>query len=135
MAKHSIIDPEEEDFQEWLNMASHDLGGAKLFLKEGLYPDLGIYHCHQCVEKLLKACLIFNKIPVKRIHDLDKLFSSAIAYVPSLGLYQKDIIALDSYRPRLRYPVGSDLRLDHLESCVYISNTVYNHVINLLKSN
>ncbi len=53
-----IINPEWENHQEWFELAGHDLDSAVILLGENGYPDIIVYHCHQCLEKLIKSLLI-----------------------------------------------------------------------------
>ncbi len=57
---------------QWIKKAEHDLINAEYVLRmEANCPtDTVCYHCHQCVEKYLKALLIAHNTPFPRTHDL-----------------------------------------------------------------
>jgi HEPN domain-containing protein len=37
----------------WYEIAKHDSETADILIKQNGYPDIIIYHFHQCIEKLL----------------------------------------------------------------------------------
>jgi len=123
--KSYTINPEEEDYLEWSKIALHDLESAEILIREKGHSDIIIYHCHQCVEKILKSFLIFHKIPFKKIHNLDKLFSDVIKVNKSIMKYKDDILFLDGYRAKIRYPFGEDISITEGKTCYGIANRVY----------
>ena len=48
----------EKTLNLWLEVAKHDSETAQLILINKGYPDIGIYHIHQAVEKLFKALFV-----------------------------------------------------------------------------
>ena len=65
--------------ETWLLKANNDLKSAKK-LMEGTdaIADTAIYYCQQCAEKALKSFLLYNKKPLKKIHDLELLVELCI---------------------------------------------------------
>jgi HEPN domain-containing protein len=124
----SIVNPEEEDYNAWLEIASHDLGSAELLLRENSYADIIIYHCHQCIEKLLKAILIQNNIPFRKIHDLKVLLKQVLPVNQSLEEYKKDILFLNAYLMKARYPLGDNLTNEEARQCVAIARKIYEKI-------
>ena len=85
---------------QWFAKADEDLLAA-----ERLYDDDAIFfagiigfHCQQCIEKYLKAFIIYKEAEFKRIHDLDML--------------KKDCIRLDSDFSGLNFRNLTDYAID-----------------------
>ena len=63
----------DETVAALLNKARSDYNVAKFLLEhhyDRYFGDAICFHCHQCVEKSLKAFLIFNKVIFPETHDL-----------------------------------------------------------------
>lgn len=60
-----------EEIEKWIRKGDHDLGTAKItFLHIPEYLDTVTFHCHQAVEKYLKAYLIHLSVTFRFTHDL-----------------------------------------------------------------
>lgn len=102
----------ETDVKEWLILASHDADTASLLIKEKGHADIIIYHVHQSVEKLLKALTIKAGKPIEKTHFLDKLLSQLLSDYPNLSGIQDDILEINLFLPKLRYPSGDRINFD-----------------------
>jgi HEPN domain-containing protein len=80
--------PPPNNHQEWLAKAEHDFRTADLLIAAGGPWDNVCYHSQQAVEKLLKAFLIAQGIPPKKIHDLGALLQDC-------GVHDKSLMALE----------------------------------------
>src|SRR5436190_23590267 len=63
------------DYRHWVAIAAGDLKVARLVTSQdiaqsGLYAP---FHCQQCAEKSLKACLRFRNIDFPKVRDFQKL--------------------------------------------------------------
>lgn len=92
--------------QKWLKFAEADLEAANLLFingeKQGSAYQVCVYHCHQAIEKLLKAFLIKRGQPVFKIHDLVRLEEMARIILPSdLHNFIRDI---NPHYQAARYP-------------------------------
>ena len=63
--------------REWIVKADHDLTAAAQILKLGKAAptDTVCFHAQQCVEKYLKAILVYRNLPFPRSHDLRVLMA------------------------------------------------------------
>jgi HEPN domain-containing protein len=92
--------------QKWIDYATSDLEVAGVLFKNG--EKLGsayqvcVYHCHQAIEKMLKAHLIKQSKPVIRIHDLIWLEEKTDLEIP-MELHQF-IRDLNPHYQVARYP-------------------------------
>lgn len=101
----------------WIEQAKHDEDTARLIRDHAGHPDIGVYHLHQAVEKLLKALLVQRGDQFERTHVLDLLYSKAVPYCPELSQVVREVVALDRYLPRLRYPTGDDVTKHNFREC------------------
>jgi HEPN domain-containing protein len=94
--------PEHKD---WLFKALSDLKSAKkLFKDDDETLDTAAYHTQQCVEKALKAFLVFNHKTPPRTHDLERLLELCSIFDSSLTTLIDDVIILIPYAIYSRYP-------------------------------
>lgn len=63
--------------REWIIKADHDLTAAAQILKLGKAAPVEIvcFHAQQCVEKYLKAMLVYRSIPFPKSHDIRVLMA------------------------------------------------------------
>lgn len=99
----------EIDIKEWLVMSSHDTDTAQLLIKEKGHADVIIYHVHQAIEKSLKALMIKSNKPLEKTHFLDKLLSILLTDYPDLSSVKDEILEINLYLPKLRYPSGEKI--------------------------
>ncbi len=87
--------------KKWLKFAEQDLKDAEaLFEKERYFGC--IYHCHQAVEKALKAVFVEKGKTIPRVHDLpDLLKRSQMRYSEEILDFLEE---LDPYYSPVRYP-------------------------------
>ncbi|HOP63030.1 MAG TPA: HEPN domain-containing protein [Spirochaetota bacterium] len=100
------------DAQEWIEVASHDIDTVRLLVKEKGHPDIIIYHIHQGIEKLIKAALVRSEILFEKSHRLDKLLNSALISYPEMLSIKDEILEIDYYLPKLRYPAGEKIEFE-----------------------
>ncbi len=92
--------------KQWLEFARQDLKDAEILFDKKSYKGC-IYHCHQAIEKFLKALLISKNKRVRKTHDLaDLLKESEIKYIAEILQF---IHKLNPYYDPIRYP---DVALD-----------------------
>ncbi|MBN2314856.1 MAG: HEPN domain-containing protein [Sedimentisphaerales bacterium] len=91
--------------REWIIKAENDLKNATHTLKmsRGCPTDTVCFHAQQCVEKYLKAFLVFKGIDFPRTHDIEQL----VSLLPEniwLRLSIKEQRCLTAYATVTRYP-------------------------------
>jgi HEPN domain-containing protein len=120
--------------QEWIAKADNDLKTAvhTLTLKEEAPTDTICFHAQQCIEKYLKAFLIFRATPFPKTHDLRVL----MRLIPSRlrpRLQRNDRARLTKYAVDTRYPwAGTDISLAEARKEVAIARRVRREVRRLL---
>ena len=121
-----MVNPEWENPDEWVEMAGHDLNSATILFNENGYPDIIIYHCHQCVEKTIKAILIKQNTPFEKTHKLDLLIQ--LVKHNLFDKFKDDILYLDGFRTKTRYPFGDTISTKQAGQCVTICRKIYEAV-------
>jgi HEPN domain-containing protein len=95
----------------WYRQAKHDLAVARFLVAHDQY-DWSCLAAQQAAEKALKAaCLAHGKSP-PGIHELDEILADAPPRVRKAFYGQFDLVTLQAYATRARYPVrlGPNLR-------------------------
>lgn len=105
----------EADFKEWILLANHDADTVDLLIKQKGHADIIIYHIHQAIEKLLKALLIKAGKTFEKTHFLDKLLAKTIEIYPELSKHEENILSINLYLPKLRYPYGDAIEFMEAE--------------------
>ena len=91
--------------QKWMEYVQADLEAAEILFehpKSDRSWQMVIFHCHEAVEKLLKAVLVHQGKEVKKIHNLWRLYNLIeVAMSQNIIDYLKE---LDPHYPIPRYP-------------------------------
>lgn len=93
-----------EEAKEWLYFSGEDLQSAELLLREKIYSQ-ACFHAQQCVEKALKAFIVYKSGSVKKIHDLNELINYAISLdADCLKKFEESVNYLNKFYTPTRYP-------------------------------
>ena len=98
--------PEVADLvRQWMQKADNDLVTAEhtLLLPDRCPFDTVCFHAQQCVEKHLKAVLVFLQTPFHKTHDLEELslmLPSSLVIPASV----EELARLTPYATNSRYP-------------------------------
>lgn len=91
--------------QSWMEKGDHDIAAAEIILKSSEpLTDIVCYHCHQAVEKYLKAYLIHKKVSFPKTHDLDYLIELCVKEELAFHNIKNDVKGLSEYSIETRYP-------------------------------
>ena len=91
---------------KWLIKAENDYKTANDELAtENPVTDTICFHLQQCVEKYLKAFLIYHEKEIKKTHNIDFLLKKCIEIDSDfLEFHKKEVTDLTLYSVELRYP-------------------------------
>ena len=91
--------------REWVEKAENDLANAVNTLKmEKRCPtDTVCFHAQQCVEKYLKAVLVWNRIEFAKTHNISELVA-LISAKARLPFKKEEQDRLTEYATVMRYP-------------------------------
>lgn len=95
-----------EIVKKWIKKANNDLkiGIDELNVDEPA-TDAICFHMQQCVEKYLKAFLIFHNKEIRKTHDISILIKQCIEIDEEFKiLYDLEVDALTDYAVEIRYP-------------------------------
>jgi len=116
--------------REWIVKADHDLTMAAHILKLGKdAPPEGLgFHAEPCVEKYLKAILVYRSIPFAKTHVIGDLMNLVPRrYRPALDKGMQ--VDLTRYASVTRYPVpGPDISLTAARKAVAAARRVRREV-------
>jgi HEPN domain-containing protein len=124
MSEHSIV-------TEWLRYAHNDLVVAKHCI-EGMNPkqtEIASYHCQQCVEKALKAFLIYKDVDPPKIHDLKVLCKICQDIDASFAGIASQCAHLTPYGVTVRYPDELSPSEDMVKYAINEAQQVYDLII------
>ena len=116
--------------REWIVKADHDLTAAAQILKLGkdAPTETVCFHAQQCVEKYLKAILVYRGIPFPKSHDIGVLMVLVPrGSRPALAVDVQD--RLTKYASAPRYPEsGLDISLTAARKAIATARRVRREV-------
>lgn len=94
------------DVLEWIVKAEQDFQTAVVMARKRKVPvpDVVGFHSQQCIEKYLKALLVFRKQDFPKTHDLIELFEIAVKKDPLLDAFRPDLRILNPFSVQFCYP-------------------------------
>ncbi|MHB1342770.1 MAG: HEPN domain-containing protein [Thermoleophilia bacterium] len=110
----------------WAEKADHDLRNAEhtLLLDEDCPFDTVCFHAQQCVEKYLKAALIWQSVVFPRSHDL-RLLVQLVGKESGLVFDLEMVLPLNRYAVEARYPGDWEpIGREEAEESVRVARTV-----------
>ncbi|HOJ85462.1 MAG TPA: HEPN domain-containing protein [Elusimicrobiales bacterium] len=94
----------DEELKKWIEKADNDFKSAFLNMKGRLF-EISCFHSQQCVEKYLKAFLIYKNVEPPKTHDIAKLIKICISVDKNFEVLKgREIEMLTMYAVELRYP-------------------------------
>jgi HEPN domain-containing protein len=121
--------------KEWLLLADHDLGAAKIiFERLPDYKEIVGFHCQQAVEKYLKGLLTHIEIEFNKSHDLIYPVDLVNKNGEIIGYQLKEKTkVLSSFAVNIRYPLGRfDLKLEELKPLIDIADEFRTHINSII---
>ena len=98
-------DPKQTTIERWLLKAENDLKTARTMLKaDPPVTDVVCFHAQQCVEKCLKAFLVFADVHVKKTHYLPRLVEICRDIDSDFTELEDTAVELTDYAVAGRYP-------------------------------
>jgi len=96
----------EKSVREWIRKAESNLKiGKDEFLTDEPATDAICFHMQQCVEKYLKAFLIFTGKEIRKTHIIEEIIRECERIDPEFHkLFDRGAQTLTDYAVELRYP-------------------------------
>jgi HEPN domain-containing protein len=95
--------------KEWLYHSEIDLLSAQKLLDDEYLTQSTAFHCHQSIEKALKALVENTNVRVPKIHDLQKLYGILKEQNISVEVDPDRLDNLNSVYIDTRYPTDQSL--------------------------
>jgi HEPN domain-containing protein len=120
--------------RQWVQKADNDLTAAAhtLRLRKNCPTDIVCFHAQQCVEKYVKALLVWRTIEFPRTHNLETLMALLPRSIAPL-LTPEEQVRFTDYATVTRYPGDYDpIGLDEARWSVVVARRVRRHIRSLL---
>jgi HEPN domain-containing protein len=119
--------------REWIEKAQGDFLTAKREMAVRDMPnyDAVCFHAQQCVEKLMKAALIWKAITPPKTHDLVRLNQLIETAIPEWTWPLPDLRLLDRAAVQFRYP-GESANKEEAEETFSTASLLRKRLIALL---
>lgn len=119
-----------KDYLQWLAKAENDLKAAKLILAGEQLYDISAFHCQQCVEKALKAYVLYHEGIIMETHSLPRLNQRCAKHDHTFLSFADSLHILNSFYIETRYPAVDELIVTraNAESAVDVANRVLEYV-------
>ena len=127
-------DESKKIIRKWIRKAENDLKNATFTLQiiEDCPTDTICFHAQQCVEKYIKALLIYHKIDFPKTHNIDRLIS-LLAIPGKLDITKHEMQLLTDYAIESRYPDDfEDIPYSEAEKAVTIAKRIRKQIRKLL---
>jgi len=111
---------------EWISYADYDIRLAEhtFTMTDDCPYHLVAYHAQQCVEKYLKAYLVYHSIDFPYTHDISELLAIC-AKETNLTEKFEDVEVLTIYATKIRYPgMGAKVTEEKAYQTVQIAKNV-----------
>ncbi len=124
-----------QEYKLWVELAKSDLETAKSVINNNkILPSVSIYHSHQCVEKIIKAILVKYNEQIPKIHNLNFLLKKATNYYPNLAKFDDYCAELNTFLPKLRYPIDEQITQIEAKACLKIAKEIYKTILSILEN-
>jgi HEPN domain-containing protein len=121
--------------QEWLVLAFQDEQSARFLTDMHPLPlEVICFHCQQSAEKLLKALIEKNSLPVPKTHDLLLLLDIIRDRHPSLINLEPAMYDLNDFSVVVRYPAHVPLEASDTINALKSVDIIRAEIIKILNS-
>ncbi|QWV93333.1 HEPN domain-containing protein [Geomonas oryzisoli] len=121
----------------WLHKADNDLRNIKNNLAaEEIPTDTICFHAQQAIEKALKAVLVAHGQNAGKTHDLVRLLTEVLEFIPELSQYEDSLEEITEYGVAVRYPNGfSEPSLDEAVKAYEIAKEIRSRILEKIELN
>ncbi|MDR3153037.1 MAG: HEPN domain-containing protein [Deltaproteobacteria bacterium] len=125
---------EGDNVREWLYLASEDFFSANHLYTTTYKKPLHIicYHCHQTVEKALKAYLCFKDLDIPKTHNLSILCDLCAKLDQEFLSLKLNVAKFDPYAVNVKYPDRIDITEPTAKIALKTAASAYDFVVKKL---
>ena len=117
--------PELAEVRRWLEKAENDWRTAAAVLgQDPPINDAAAFHAQQCVEKTLKAYLVWREHEFEKTHDLRALVELCADHDAAFLDHRDAVQPITAYAVRFRYPVARDPTEQEVRDALAVVETV-----------
>lgn len=115
--------------KNWLQRAKSNLIRAQMAKPEDVFWEDLCYDAQQCVEKSLKALLVFHQIRFRYVHDIGELLNTLKQNGIDFPEEFMESVILTDYAVETRYPVISEpVTEEEYHDALQIAKSIYNWI-------
>lgn len=103
-------DNDSRQYDRWMVYAYNDLFSARKLAEDERCHRNAVFHCQQCIEKALKAYLMFKRHKLYDGHNLTWLCKQSMQYDSNFADWLEKSTAVNKFYIETRYP--SDIMVD-----------------------
>ena len=125
----------ENEVKNWISKADNDLKVSKNEIKVNEpVTDAICFHAQQCVEKYLKAFLVFNNKSFRKTHNIAEILQLCIKVDADFKTLEEiNVHELTIYATELRYPEFFHIpTVEEAEEAIYLAEKVKEFVLKKL---
>ncbi len=119
---------------DWLFHSNLDYLAAKCLIEDVRCYPAAAFHCQQCIEKALKAFLLYKKHRLFDGHNLTWLCKQAMLIDEHFRDYLKDSVILNRYYIETRYPadIPLDISCDSMQRIFEMTKDMLNFISEII---
>lgn len=123
-------------YYDWLERAHEDIKAAELLMGDKRTLNAAAFHCQQCIEKALKAYILFKTRSHADGHNLTWLCKQAIKQDRRFLSWIDESAALNRYYIETRYPsdIPFELTKESVGRICSMAHSMYKFILNEMRS-
>lgn len=115
MSRRRSGNGDSRHYWDWLDFAWDDLTAAQVLSEQPSCCNAAAFHCQQCIEKALKAFILFHTGEAVDGHNLTWLCRQAVKRDRSFEQWLDESAYLNRYYIQTRYPSDEPLELSAIQ--------------------
>lgn len=96
---------------KWMESSNDNLEAAETLIQGRQVFNIVAFHAQQCVEKALKAFLLYKEGILSEGHSLPKLIQKCILHEEGFQQYKDSVHILNSFYIETRYPAEEEVNV------------------------
>jgi HEPN domain-containing protein len=125
---------DSRQYDRWMVYAYTDLFSARKLAEDERCQRNAVFHCQQCIEKALKAYLMFKRHRLYDGHNLTWLCKQAMQYDRNFEKWLAKSTAVNKFYIETRYPsdIMSDITTELLNDLIESTSQILEFVTGLI---
>lgn len=134
MARRGPRAQDSKRYYDWLYKAEEDLHSARLLKAEEICHMCAAFHCQQCIEKALKAYILYQTNILHDGHNLTWLCKQAVKLDREFIEWLDESADLNRYYIETRYPTDIPVEIHEaeVERAYRMAKAMYDFILDQL---